>query len=106
MGDVWIGLLVLVEAVVPPTPSVAILPFGYLTRKGSLSLVGLIVRSAVGAWLGGLDYHAAGRALRMERSVQMVAAGSATSSVADGPPPARVDPHQGRHETPWHRPLE
>jgi len=75
VGDVGIGLLVLVEVVVPPIPSEAILPFaGYLTQTGSLSLVGLILWSTVGAWLGGLVYYAAGRALGMERAVRMVAA--------------------------------
>lgn len=75
VGDIGIGLLVLVEVVVPPIPSEAILPFaGYLTQSGSLSLVGLIVYSTIGAWLGGLVYYAVGRALGMERAVRLVAA--------------------------------
>ena len=75
VGDIGIGLLVLVEVVVPPIPSEAILPFaGYLTESGSLSLVGLIVYSTIGAWLGGLVYYGVGRALGMERAVRLVAA--------------------------------
>lgn len=75
VGDIGIGLLVLVEVVVPPIPSEAILPFaGYLTQTGSLSLVGLIVYSTIGAWLGGLVYYGVGRALGMERAVRLVAA--------------------------------
>lgn len=75
VGDIGIGLLVLVEVVVPPIPSEAILPFaGYLTQSGSLSLVGLIVYSTIGAWLGGLVYYGVGRALGMERAVRLVAA--------------------------------
>lgn len=75
VGDVGIGLLVLVEVVVPPIPSEAILPFaGYLTQTGSLSLVGLILWSTLGAWLGSLVYYGVGRALGMDRAVRLVAA--------------------------------
>ncbi|PZR52246.1 DedA family protein [Xylanimonas oleitrophica] len=75
MGDVGVGLLVLLEMVFPPIPSEVVLPFaGYLSQAGDLSLPWLCVWSTVGAWLGSLVYYGIGRAVGMARAVRLLAA--------------------------------
>lgn len=75
LGDVGVGVLVLVELVFPPIPSEVILPFaGYLSQAGSLSLPWLVVWSTVGSWLGSLVYYWIGRTIGMPRAVRIIAA--------------------------------
>ncbi len=74
VGDIGVGLLVLVEMIFPPIPSEVILPFaGYLTQTGSLTIVGLLLWSTLGALLGSLVYYGIGRAIGMKRAIAIMA---------------------------------
>ncbi|WP_233550857.1 DedA family protein [Amnibacterium setariae] len=74
LGDVGVGALVLLETVVPPIPSEVILPYaGYLSREGSLTLVGLILWSTAGSTVGALLLYWLGAALGMRRASRLLA---------------------------------
>lgn len=74
LGDVGIGVLVLVETVFPPIPSEVILPFaGYLTQSGRLSLGWLLLWSTVGSVAGGLLFYWLGAAVGLQRATDLLA---------------------------------
>lgn len=70
IGEWGVGLFTLIETVFPPIPSEVILPMaGYLTQRGSMNLVLLVVTSTLGAYLGALILYALGAVVGMERSI-------------------------------------
>ena len=74
LGDIGVGVLVLVETVVPPVPSEVILPYaGYLSNEGRLSLIGLMVWSTVGSTVGALLLYWLGAALGVPRASRLLA---------------------------------
>lgn len=74
LGEVGVGLLVLLETIFPPLPSEVILPLaGFLTSQGGISLPGVLVASTLGASLGALLLYFLGARLGQERSVQWLA---------------------------------
>lgn len=75
LGDVGVGVLVLLETLIPPIPSEVVLPFaGYLSQTGQLSLFGLIFWSSLGSLLGALVLYALGAAVGLERSIRVLSA--------------------------------
>jgi membrane protein DedA with SNARE-associated domain len=74
LGDIGIGVLVLVETIVPPVPSEVILPYaGYLSGQGDLSLGGLILWSTAGSTVGALLLYWLGAALGTARASRLLA---------------------------------
>jgi len=72
LGPVGVGGLVLLETVVPPIPSEAVLPAaGYLARVGSLSFSATVLTTTVASVLGALSLYGVGRAVGSERTDQI-----------------------------------
>lgn len=71
-GHIGVALLVLVENILPPIPSEVILPFaGFLTRKGPLTLPGVVISSTIGSLLGACLLYWIGRALGKRRLFEL-----------------------------------
>ena len=73
-GALGVGLLMLLENVIPPIPSELIMPLaGYEARQGRLNLLAAIVAGSLGSLLGGCAWYWLGRAWgprRVERWVE------------------------------------
>lgn len=68
LGEVGVGLLILVENLFPPIPSELVLPLaGFLAAQGRLSLSLTILAATVGSVLGALILYEAGRRLGLRR---------------------------------------
>jgi membrane protein DedA with SNARE-associated domain len=68
LGYFGVGLLVLLENVVPPIPSEVVLPLaGYVAAQGQLALAGVIVASTIGSTAGALPVYYAGQRLGRDR---------------------------------------
>ena len=68
LGYFGVGLLVLLENVVPPIPSEVVLPLaGYVAAEGALALAGVIVASTIGSTAGALPVYYAGQRLGRAR---------------------------------------
>jgi membrane protein DedA with SNARE-associated domain len=69
LGAVGVGLTILIETVIPPIPSEAVLgAAGVLINQGRMSVVPVILFATMGSLLGALFFYAIGRALGPERS--------------------------------------
>jgi hypothetical protein len=63
-----IALLMLLENVFPPIPSELVLPFaGFVSARGELNPVGVLVAAVTGSLLGALPWYWAGRRLGHDR---------------------------------------
>lgn len=73
LGDVGVGVLVLLETVFPPIPSEVILPFaGYLTQSGRLHLGWLLLWSTAGSTAGALLFYWLGAAVGLRRAIDLL----------------------------------
>lgn len=73
IGSPGVGLLTLVETVVPPIPSEVVLPLaGFLAQQGELSLVGVVLAATLGSLAGALAFYALGARLGLERAVRVL----------------------------------
>ena len=73
LGEVGVGILVLLETVFPPLPSEVVLPLaGFLTSQGDLNLPLVIGASTAGAYLGALGLYGLGAALGQARSIRIL----------------------------------
>ena len=69
LGPVGVGISILLETVVPPIPSEAVLGLaGVLIGQGRMSIVPVILFATLGSVLGALFLYAVGRALGPRRS--------------------------------------
>jgi membrane protein DedA with SNARE-associated domain len=69
LGAVGVGLTILIETVIPPIPSEAVLgAAGVLINSGRMSIVPVIFFATLGSLTGALFFYAIGRALGPERS--------------------------------------
>jgi membrane protein DedA with SNARE-associated domain len=69
LGAVGVGLTILVETVIPPIPSEAVLGLaGANIRAGRMSVVPVILFATLGSVLGALFFYAVGRALGPRRA--------------------------------------
>jgi len=69
LGPVGVGGLVLLETVIPPIPSEAVLPAaGYLARLGNLSFTATVLATTAASVLGALSLYGVGRAVGTERT--------------------------------------
>ncbi|WP_434179148.1 hypothetical protein RI702_14075 [Clavibacter michiganensis] len=73
LGEVGVGLAVLIETFVPPIPSEAILPVaGFLAYEGRMSAWGAWAAATIGALVGALIWYAIGAALGRNRTRRLV----------------------------------
>lgn len=73
VGSVGVGLLTLVETVIPPIPSEIVLPLaGFLAQQGELSLVGVVVAATLGSLVGAWFFYALGARLGLERAIRLL----------------------------------
>jgi membrane protein DedA with SNARE-associated domain len=74
MGEVGVGLLTLLETLVPPVPSEVVLPLaGFLAQQGRLALLLVLVTSTAGSLVGAWIFYGLGARLGLERSLALVA---------------------------------
>lgn len=67
-GYFAVAALMLLENVFPPVPSELIMPFaGFVSSRGELSPVGVVLAGTLGSLLGTLPWYWAGRAIGHER---------------------------------------
>lgn len=72
-GYIGIMLLIAVENIFPPIPSEVVLTFGgFMTTYTSLSIIGVIIFSTLGAILGAIALYYIGRILNKERLMRIV----------------------------------
>lgn len=73
LGEVGVGVAVLIETFVPPIPSEALLPgAGFLAYEGRMSFWGAWLAATVGVVLGALAWYGIGAALGRERTRNLV----------------------------------
>jgi membrane protein DedA with SNARE-associated domain len=69
LGAVGVGLSILLETVIPPIPSEAVLGLaGVLIRSGDMNVVPVILFATLGSILGAIFFYSIGRALGPRRS--------------------------------------
>jgi membrane protein DedA with SNARE-associated domain len=74
IGEWGVGVFTLLETVFPPIPSEVILPLaGFLSQRGELNLVLVIITSTVGAYAGALILYWLGAKLGMNRAIAWLA---------------------------------
>ncbi len=74
LGEVGVGVAVLIETFVPPTPSEALLPgAGFLAYDGRMSFWGAWLAATLGVVAGALIWYAIGAALGRGRTRRLVA---------------------------------
>ncbi|WNV75481.1 DedA family protein [Geodermatophilus sp. DSM 44513] len=69
LGPVGVGLSILLETVIPPIPSEAVLGLaGVLINEGRMSIVPVVLAATLGSVLGAIVFYYVGRALGPRRS--------------------------------------
>ena len=69
LGPVGVGLSILLETVIPPIPSEAVLGLaGVLIRSGDLNVVPVVLFATLGSLLGAVFFYGLGRSLGPRRS--------------------------------------
>src|SRR5215213_6736062 len=69
LGPVGVGLAILLETVIPPIPSEAVLgAAGVLIRRGDMNVVWVVVCATIGSILGAIFFYWLGRTLGPRRS--------------------------------------
>lgn len=69
LGAVGVGLSILLETVIPPIPSEAVLSLaGVLIRSGDMNVVPVVLFATLGSLLGAIFFYSIGRALGPRRS--------------------------------------
>ncbi|MFJ4255275.1 DedA family protein [Microbacterium sp. NPDC090003] len=73
LGEVGVGIAILIETFVPPIPSEAILPVaGFLAYEGRMSAWGAWAAATLGVLLGALIWYAIGAAVGRDRTRRIV----------------------------------
>ncbi|NNM45295.1 DedA family protein [Knoellia koreensis] len=73
VGEVGVGVLTLLETLVPPVPSEVVLPLaGFLAHQGRLSLLWVVVLATAGSLIGAWVFYALGARLGLERALTLV----------------------------------
>jgi membrane protein DedA with SNARE-associated domain len=74
LGAVGVGVLTLLETVVPPIPSEVVLPLaGYLAERGLMSLAWVLVAATIGSVLGAMLLYEAARRIGEQRTTRLLA---------------------------------
>lgn len=73
LGEIGVGVAVLIETFVPPIPSEALLPgAGFLAYEGRMSFWGAWLAATLGVVLGALAWYGIGAALGRDRTRRLV----------------------------------
>lgn len=73
LGEIGVGIALVVETFFPPMPSEAVLPgAGFLAYEGRMSFVGAVVAATLGCLVGALGWYAIGAALGRTRTRRLV----------------------------------
>lgn len=71
LGEIGVGVLVLLETVFPPIPSEVVLPLaGFLSQQGEMNAVLVLVLATLGSFIGALLLYLLGAKLGEERVVR------------------------------------
>lgn len=74
LGEVGVGLLILLETVVPPVPSEVVLALaGFLASQGVMNVALVIAAATLGGYLGAVILYSFGRLLGEERAIHLLA---------------------------------
>jgi membrane protein DedA with SNARE-associated domain len=74
LGEVGVGVLTLVETVIPPVPSELVLPLaGFLAEQGRLALLWVLIAATVGSVIGAWGFYLLGAKLGLDRSIAVLA---------------------------------
>src|SRR3954469_23003944 len=69
LGPVGVGLAILLETIIPPIPSEAVLGLaGVLIRSGDMNVVPVVLCATAGSLLGAIFFYWLGRTLGPKRS--------------------------------------
>jgi membrane protein DedA with SNARE-associated domain len=72
-GELGVGVLALLETVFPPIPSEVVLPLaGFLSARGELDFVLVLVAATLGGYAGALILYLLGRTLGEERTIRLL----------------------------------
>ena len=73
LGEVGVGIALLIETFFPPMPSEAMLPgAGFLAYDGRMSFVGAVIAATLGGLLGAWGWYAIGAALGRDRTRRII----------------------------------
>lgn len=73
LGEVGVGIAILIETFFPPMPSEAVLPgAGFLAYDGRMSFIGAVVAATLGGLLGAWGWYGLGAALGRDRTRRVV----------------------------------
>lgn len=71
LGEIGVGVLVLLETVFPPVPSEVVLPLaGFLSQQGSMNAVLVLALATLGSYVGAVLLYLLGAKLGEERVVR------------------------------------
>jgi membrane protein DedA with SNARE-associated domain len=74
LGEVGVGVLTLVETLIPPVPSELVLPLaGFLAEQGRLALLWVLIAATAGSVIGAWGFYLLGLKLGLERSIEVLA---------------------------------
>jgi membrane protein DedA with SNARE-associated domain len=74
LGEVGVGVLTLLETLIPPVPSEVVLPLsGFLAQQGRLPLVWVLIAATVGSVIGAWGFYLLGAKLGLDRSIEVLA---------------------------------
>jgi membrane protein DedA with SNARE-associated domain len=74
LGELGVGLLTLLETVFPPIPSEVVLPLaGFLSERGDMNIVLVMITATLGAYLGAALLYWLGHRIGEERSIRLLA---------------------------------
>ncbi|BDI21969.1 DedA family protein [Herbiconiux sp. L3-i23] len=74
LGEVGVGILTLVETIFPPIPSEVVLPLaGFLSQRGDMNIVFVMISATLGAYLGAVILYWLGYKVGEERSIRWLA---------------------------------
>ncbi|WP_104169513.1 MULTISPECIES: DedA family protein [unclassified Cryobacterium] len=70
LGEWGVGLFTFAETIFPPIPSEVILPLaGFLSQRGELNFLLVVITSTLGGYVGGLLLYYLGAVIGLERSI-------------------------------------
>lgn len=73
LGEVGVGIALLVETFFPPMPSEAVLPgAGFLAYDGRMNFIGAVIAATLGGLVGAWGWYAIGAALGRDRTRRIV----------------------------------
>ncbi|GAB2595323.1 DedA family protein [Pseudactinotalea suaedae] len=73
LGEVGVGIALLIETFFPPMPSEAVLPgAGFLAYDGRMNVIGAVIAATIGGLVGAWGWYAIGAALGRDRTRRII----------------------------------